>query len=479
MAGSGIHLGMVDRIARRPVVSSPAIQPRPSASQPKPSVTRSNDRFEAPKAKPVELSPAVDAAKRARLRDEARAGFRTLIGEIGSARPPLSEETVSARANALRAKVFQAATEPEDGPAGNAMYNSLVQLGRARQYLENGEVDRAKAVLDIDTDAYAGTRFSNATYDGAHARLNQAYALGLLQSEDLRAFHAVAGPMRTQLGVLDPAVKLTETANKTLADLTALSDWSASKNDVTSVGGFYTATIGKAREIAADIKRIMALPDDASPPKAFQLEQAIARAKSEVSANFPKGQDPVKVIHEYREAMFDLGQRLGEMASAIPGPMGKALSAGIKSIDVGLRYASGDIDSREALSRGLVIAVETFVGPAVAKLGGPIGGALRAGALKALTVSTQDAATVFNNPRLTPDQKLAEFQRVVRNAAIEGAKEAVVTAVARFGGGLQKTEDLGEVYEGFVAAMKSLGVEQYVKKPLDDLKALSSRKEAP
>ncbi len=476
---------MVDTISRKRMTPRPVVGPKapvtgPKAKAPKPPhSSRVGDRFETRKQPPVELNPPIDAAKRKQQRDEARAGFRALVSEIGSAQPPLSEETVQARADALRAKVFRVASEPEDGPAGNAMFNSLVQLGRARRYLENGEVDRAKAVLDIDTDAYAGTEFSNANYDGGHARLNQAHALGLLEHEDLRAFHAVAGPMRTQLGVLDPRVQLLEKANKTVADLQALSDWSASKNDVTSVGGFYTTTIAKAREISADIKRIMALPEDASPPKEFQLEQALQRAKSEVYANFPKGQDPVKVIHEYREAMFDLGQRMGEMASAIPGPMGKALSAGIKSIDVALRYASGDIDSREALSRGLVIAMETLVGPQVAKLGGPIGAALRTGALKAIGVATQDATTVFNNPRLTPDQKMAEFQRVVRNAAIEGVKEAVVTALSRFGAGSLKDADLGEVYEGLVSAAKSIGVEQFVKKPLDDLKALSSRRESP
>lgn len=470
---------MLDRIAPKRIVSKPSIQPRAASPKKTSQPRRNQDRFETPKPKPVELTPRVDAAKRKKVQDEARAGFRALVAQIGSAQPPLSEKDVDNRAAGLWRKLAGVATEPHDRPAANAMYNALLHLGRARRHLENGQVDRAKTVLDIDTPAYAGTDYANERYNGAHARANQAQALGLLQPEDMGAFHAVAGPMRTQLGVLDPKLQLQDKVNKTLADLQPLIDWSASKNNWTSVGGFYTATIGKAREISADLKRIMALPEDVSPPKQLQLEQALQRAQSEVFNNFPKGQDPVKVIHEYREGMFNIGQRMGEAASAIPGPMGKALSAGIKSIDVGLRYASGDIDYREAISRSLVIALETLVGPAVAKLGGPIGGALRAGAVKALGVATQDATTVFNNPRLTPEQKLAEFQRALRNAAIEGVKEAVVTAVSRLGAGSLKDVDLGEVYEGLVSAAKSLGVDQAVKKPLDELKALSSRKEAP
>lgn len=447
-------------------------------------LTRSQqDSFE----RSVKTTDGVTPAQRKQTLAQAARALNELATRIVDAQPPLSSAEVKAEVarwtsvlnDPQKPGFIKAGFSGDDSTSLVQLGNAVKSLGDARQYIANGDFDRARAELNlpVSPEYAAMPEFQawKAKHYGARDGIEKSAAAGALPGQ----YGGVSKALGDLSVMAEGKQTLEQQARTTLEAFDGIAKWNDSKGGWISSGGWDETIIAKARDIGADLRRILAIPEGAqvTPAKEVQLQQALQRAKSEVYNSLPEG-NLAETLNKRREERFSAAEDFANKVSTlngVPGPVGvgaRVLSLGVKEIAVGLRYASGDMSATEAVVRTAVNALETFGASKIPGTGSLLSQALRAGGVKMSTTLTQDLTAIFANAsknNIPLSELSGPISGAVGKALAEGFKEAITQSLVGVKDLTLSTEAKRQLYEVLLQGAIKFNVDPSVREALDAL----------
>lgn len=217
-----------------------------------------------------------------------------------------------------------------------------------------------------------------------------------------------------------------------LAQMEQVNAWYEGKQKTHSLGGFYDWVFKEMPGAIQDVKRYMD-PDNPDPNRDLLLAEAVQRSEKvlgTLDGNF-RNKSPeqlAKYVDDMREGMFKRADMVADAFGELPvvGPIGRGI---IKETSIALRYASGDISAKEAVSAGFKEAASSTVDVLLgsgkfkyANKGVEFGGAF------ATTFSTEAVAEIGKAWAMADKDpgldRGALMRQAVKTAAIKGLMDA-------------------------------------------------------
>ncbi|HYV47374.1 MAG TPA: hypothetical protein VFA20_21090 [Myxococcaceae bacterium] len=334
-----------------------------------------------------------------------------------------------------------------------------------------------------------GTKKALAELDGHLAKLRGFAAKGYIRGKDLAPLQGLASRYRgivnkaeEQARINAPIAAAREQAEKkalytragaVLDTIQGIKDFRDSKNGWYSSGGYLGSAADTAIRSLEPLKSALAMPDD-DPAKKQAVEAALATAQERLKA-FPRGVDPAKLLHDEREENLNALSRAGDIAGLIPGPFGKALSFALKETEAGIRIASGEMSGAEFAAKTAGNLVSAAI-PAekIKGAGSFFSQALRNAAVNATKSFAADAARIWADDRLTPQQKADAYRHAFDGAMVDAYRTAIQETLGKLTGVLSAEEEKELADLAWKAAQK-IGIDSFVQPEIKKLKDLPPR----